>query len=214
MFDSIVFFVVTNYVPSWFAIKLNPRMSQAADHVLLQVKLLRLLPPATHNIVAPYTKSWHAHPENLLVSLLCIEVREDRNFAVDKMLALRNGKDEGDSAPRRFDPPKLNLEASDRTELIEWKEVKLSESVLTCHMGIDDIEALRDTKLGIPHFPSHTQSVERLIRELTQACGSVAGTEARDGLIRARLASRATYSKTDTKRDFTRMISSVNSDDE
>ena len=142
-----------------------------------------------------FFQSWHAHMENLLVSLLCSDVREERNFAVEKMLALRDGRDEGVSSPRRTDPPKLNLDASNKAELIGWNNVKLPEPILTSHMGIDEIEAVRETKLEIPHFPSHTQSVERLIRELTQACSRVAETEARDGLIRTRLASRATYSK-------------------
>ena len=203
---SIVFFVVTNYVPLWFAIKTRPHIADAADHVLKQVQLLRLLPVSTCNIVVPYVKSWHAHPENLLVSLMCSEDDEDRKFAVEKILALRDGSDVGDTTPRQFEPPNLNLKAVGKTDLIDWKAGKITESVLTSHLAIAEIEAVRTDKLEIPHFPSHSQSVERMIREMTDACGSVAGTEARDGLIRARLASRASYSKADTKKDFTKMV--------
>ena len=137
---------------------------------------------------------------------MCSEDDEDRKFAVEKILALRDGSDVGDSTPRQFEPPNLNLKAVGKTDLIDWKAGKITESVLTSHLAIDEIEAVRTDKLEIPHFPSHSQSVERMIREMTDACGSVAGTEARDGLIRARLASRASYSKADTKRDFTKMV--------
>ena len=86
---TLVFFIVTNYVPCWFAIKLKPYITDASSHVLLAVQLLRVLPKTTQAIVAPYIKSWHAHPENLLVSLLSSENAAHRQFAVDKILELR-----------------------------------------------------------------------------------------------------------------------------
>ena len=107
----LVFFVVTNYAPCWFAIKLRPHISDAPSHVLLAVQLLRLLPKKTRDIVTPYVKSWHAHPENLLVALLCSDDESERLHAVDKIQLLRNGNQYGDTSPRPFYPPKLNLKA-------------------------------------------------------------------------------------------------------
>ena len=204
---TIVYFIVTNYVPCWFSIKTRPLISDASHHVLLAVELLRLLPKATHTIVAPFVKSWHAHPENLLVTLLCCEHADHRSFAVEQILKLRNGNEFGDTSPRAFHPPRLNFKAKTLMDLISWKEVRVTESILTCHLSIAELEALRDTPLAPPKFPSHTQAVERMVRELTNFCRLVAGSDARDGYIRARLASRAQYSKATTKRDFTRMVS-------
>ena len=193
---SIVFFVVTNYVPCWFAIKIRPLICDASHHVLLSVELLRLLPKATRDVVAPYVKSWHAHPENLLVSLLCSEDITHRSFAVDKILELRGENDFGNASPRVFNPPELNLKAKSLVDLIQWEEISVTESALTCCLSKNEIERLRNSRLTLPSFPSHTQGVERVIRELTAVCGKVAGTEARDGYIRVQCA------KTTTKRDF------------
>ena len=58
----------------------------------------------------------------------------------------------------------------------------------------------------LPPFPSHTQSVERLVREVTDACGLISGHERRDGFIRARMASRKKAPKSETKRDFALLL--------
>ena len=42
-------------------------------------------------------------------------------------------------------------------------------------MTLDKISNLVERKLECPRFPAHTQAVERLIQEITQACGSFAG---------------------------------------
>ena len=211
---TLVVFIVTNYVPCWFAIKLKPYIADASSHVLLAVQLLRVLPKTTQAIVAPYVKSWHAHPENLLVSLLSSENGAHRKFAVDKILELRCGDDEGDTSPRIFHPPALNLGAEDLLDLIDWNKEGLSESCLTCHLTIAEIEELRETPLQVPRFPSHTQAVERFVREMTDVSQRVAGAEARDGFIRARMASRAQYKKANTKRDFTLMAASKSPEDD
>ena len=203
---TLVFFVVTNYVPCWFAIKLRPHISNASSHVLLAVQLLRLLPKTTRTIVQPYVKSWHAHPENLLVPLLCSEDTSDRNFAVEKILKLRNESDVGDSSPRIFLPPPLNFKARSLVDLIDWKEVPVTESRLTSDLTLAEINDLRETPLQVPPYPCHTQAVERMIRELTDVAQRVAGSEARDGYLKSRMASRAQYKDTTTKRDFTRMV--------
>ena len=125
---------------------------------------------------------------------------------MEKVLELRNGDDIGDSSPRTFHPPTLNFNAEELVELIDWRKECISESRLTCHLTIAEIEGLRDTPLQVPRFPSHTQAVERYVQELTDVCQRVAGAEARDGYIRARMASRAQYKKGNTKRDFSQMV--------
>ena len=141
------------------------------------------------------------------MSLLCSEDASHRSFAVDRILEIRGGNDFGDPSSRVFEPPKLNLKARSIIELIQWEEVCVTESALTCCLSKDEIQDLRNSRLTLPSFPSHTQGVERVIRELTDVCGKVAGTEARDGYIRARIASRAQCAKTTTKRDFNCMVS-------
>ena len=48
----------------------------------------------------------------------------------------------------------------------------------------------------------HTQSVERLIKLVTEACGKVIGRENRDGYIMAKLASYKRMPKFESKKDY------------
>ena len=115
---TLVFYVVTNYVPSWFNIKSTPTIANASHHVLFQLACLRFLPDTTRAIVAPYVKSWNAHPENLLVSMLCDDDPSERAIAVRKIQDLRQGRDSGDTTVRSFHPPTLNQDAQKLSELI------------------------------------------------------------------------------------------------
>ena len=98
--------------------------------------------------------------------------------------------------------------------MIDWNKGGLSESCLTCHLTITEIEELRETPLQVLRFPSHTQAVERFVREMTDVSQRVAGAEAGDGFIRARMASRAQNKKANTKSDFTLMAPSKSPEDD
>ena len=54
----------------------------------------------------------------------------------------------------------------------------------------------------------HGQSMERSVKEVTRACESVFGEEARDGFIRAGIANRQVMPKNETKRNLARMVGS------
>ena len=115
-------------------------------------------------------------------------------------------QDEGDSSVRKFLPPSLNFDANNLSELIDWDSVIVYESILTCHLTDSQIQDLIMTPLELPPFPSHTQSVERLVREVTDACGLISGHDRRDGFIRARMASRKKAPKSEIKRDFALLL--------
>ena len=197
-----VFFVVTNYAPLWFEIKQKPNIQQAPFHVLRQVQLLRLLPLTNQEIVAPYIKSWHAHSKNLLVAMISSDDPALRSFAVSKLLNIRKDTNCGDASVRVFIPPKLNFNADSLCSLIDWDDTTLTESIFTSHLSVDDIIKLKETKFKCPLFPADTQAVERLVREVTHACASVAGHRRCDGFIRARIASCKVMSKKNTKSDL------------
>ena len=203
---QLVFYVITNYAPSWFLIKSRSHFAEAANHLLFQIKRLRLLPQATRNLVDPYVKSWNAHPENLLVSLLCDEDPMLRSFAVTKIINLRDGRDLGDKSVRKFKPPPLNFSANSISELIDWESTTIFESILTCDLKADDIRNIIMNRLELPAFPVHTQSVERAIRDLTEVCGKICGHAERDNYLRACVASRNIFPKAETKKDFASLV--------
>ena len=138
-------------------------------------------------IVVPYIKSWHAHSENLLVAMISSHDPALQSFAVIKLLNIRKGSNCSDASACVFIPPKLNFNAVSLCSLIDWHDTTLTESILTSHLSVDDIIKLKETKFKCPLFPARTQAVERLVREVTHACASVAGPRRRDGFIRARI---------------------------
>ena len=73
------------------------------------------------------------------------------------------------------------------------------------HLSLDEISNLVEKKLECPCFPSHTQAVEQLDREVTEAGHSDAGYRHRDGFIRTRIASHRAVPNADTKSDFVAM---------
>ena len=170
----------------WLGIEEKPDIQHAPFHVLRQVQLLRLLPTASQEIVAPYVKSWHAHSESLLIAMLCSDDPGLPEFAVEKLLKVRNGSNCGDVSVRVFVPRPLNLNADSLRFLVDWEKITITESILTSHLSLDEISNLVEKKLECFRFPAHTQAVERLIREISEACHSVAGYRRRDGFIRAR----------------------------
>ena len=57
----------------------------------------------------------------------------------------------------------------------------------------------------VPYRPVHGQSMERAVKEVTRACAAVFSEQARDGFIRAGVASRQVMPKNNTKKDLVRM---------
>ena len=95
-----------------------------------------------------------------------------------------------DLSGRPWQTPIINLEAKTLTTLISWDK-DIHEPVFTAKLPRNIIQSFVDTPFSAPYFPSHTQSTERAVRQVTEAAGSVVGFEARHGFVLARMASRA-----------------------
>ena len=56
----------------------------------------------------PYLKnvSSLAHPENVLIALLCSDNRKQRVFVIDKIMTVRAGCEQGSTVVRLFNVPK------------------------------------------------------------------------------------------------------------
>jgi len=111
------------------------------------------------------------------------------------------------SALRIFEvPTSINLEASDYVDLLDWQSVDLTEPPLTKSLSDEDLtDNAKNGKIAGPEissYPSHTQAVERYIRVVTEASGSVFGAENRDSYVRAKLASRQKIPKFESKQYF------------
>ena len=107
---------------------------------------------------------------------------------------------------RKFQIPKLNFNANDYIEMINWQKVLLtSPPILASYTDIEVQKLIQDgdhTALHFPRFPCHTQAVERCVKLVTEASIAVCGQRARDGFIHSRIESRKKMPFFNTKKDY------------
>ena len=78
----------------------------------------------------------------------------------------------------------------------------MREPIFTCTMSQAEITSIKITPYQPPALPIHTQSTERMVKEVTTAAASVAGQSARDGFVRARLHNRAELPALQSEKDI------------
>ena len=107
---------------------------------------------------------------------------------------------------REFVVPKLNLDANEYFELINWQDTKITEPPLTADVPEADIRSFvksgGQSTIEFERFPCHTQAVERCVKIVTEASLDVCGGVSRDGFIRSRLEGRLLMPVFNTKSDY------------
>ena len=200
----LVTFCIQFYFKLYFDIKVKHNLTDAPFHILTTLRLLRKQPKKVQDILTFYVRksAWYAHHENLLLSLLVSQEKNDRIFAVSQILGLRNGLDTGDMSVRPRKTPIINMLAKDLKSLVSWESEKVYEPVFTCSLSIEDIKNFVDSPLRPPEFSSHTQSTERVVKQVTEAASAVVGQAARDGYIRAKAKNREIVTVFKSKQDI------------
>ena len=201
---TLVQFLMSNYVPMWFACKQHTRITDGPKHLFNQIKLTKVLKDPVLSIVRENISqnAYWAHPEVLLLAMLADKDTVTRSKAVDRVLLLRGDSDHGDDQPRLYHVPLLKFTAKSYPDMIDWKAEDIYEPVLTVKMSREELLGLKKEPLALPRYPSNTQSVERLVKQTSRAASSVAGFEARDGFLRASATSRELLPKFESKKDF------------
>ena len=98
--------------------------------------------------------------------------------------------------------PKMKFHATNYHHMIDWDtELKTKPPFLT-FLSDEKVLGILDKPLSVPKWPNHTQSVERKIGVMTEACTEVAGYKARDGHIRQWLSGRRIMPTFRTKKHF------------
>ena len=201
--ELLVRFSLTVYLQLYYQIKVKHNISCAPEHILKSVQLLNQQTDEVKNLITSVIQrgAYHAHSENILASLLTSTDKDDRKFAVDKILTLRNGNDKGCMEVRYHKTPQLNLSASTTRELIEWNN-ETYEPVFTCELNCEELKKIYDEPLPIPPFSLHTQSCERAVQEVSAASKEVHGENRRDGFVRARMLHREVVPIFGSKKDI------------
>ena len=147
-----------------------------------------------------------AHSESVLQAMLCSEVEEERKSAVDKIVEIRGDGDEevqrGDDSVRDRKTPNINENATKLADLIDWNVEAVTEPPLTCSLTTMEVRQFLDSPMAVPAWPSHTQSVERLVKRVTEASAHVFSHERRDGFIRSQEASSELMPRNRSKQDL------------
>ena len=193
------------YFPMFFEIKVKHDIKYGSCHLLKLFQLWQKQDDRIKEASKLYLKSesWWAHPENILVSLLCFDNSEQRLFAVDIILAVRAGSELGSTDVRPFKVPQtINLDACDIKELIDWEKGVITEPIFTANMSLVQLNALIVSPLQLPLYSLHTQSCERAVKLVTEAAQSVCGWDKRDGFIRTQLRNRELMPLFKSRKDF------------
>jgi hypothetical protein len=106
------------------------------------------------------------------------------------------------SQVRKYVIPKISFDTPDYPDMIDWETSQLSEPPLTSVLTNDQLIAIKDSPLEVADYPCHTQAVERGVRLVSEASGSVIGEEATDGFIRQRMQARNNLKTHASKKDF------------
>lgn len=198
-------YIMKVYAPMWFTIKIHHSCKDGSKHVFQTIKKSRYLSAEIKAVIDPVIQrnGYFGNPENILIAMLTDDRYFIRELGLHRIMAARARKSIG---LRKFTIPDFNFEAEDYHELIDWKNWEKTEPPLT--MGISD-EALKQMVLdGVPaevfdfQFPCHTQSVERIVKLVTEASAAVCGKTKRDGFIRVRLESRQLMPQFNTKAEY------------
>ena len=167
------------------------------------IKCSRYLEKQYKDIIDPVIQRnvFFGNPENILLTMLTDARKHIRDLGVRRIIA---AKSKSNKSVRSFEIPSLNFEASEYFDLINWNDIKLTESPVLSDFSDEQLKEIVQT--GEIHdflcFPCHTQAVERCVKHFTEAASSVCGSEARDGFILGKLKSRNIMLKFDTKKDY------------
>lgn len=204
IFCSIVQYIMQVYVPMWFSIKQSTSFVNGPKHILKTIELTRNLGDDVCNIVRPVIQrnAFFCHPENILAAMIADNKDETRELGWRRIKKTRQKNKQ--KSVRCFKVPPINFDATDYTDLIDWQLSHISEPPLTRNITDEDIEhhIINRSKMTFEAFPCHTQAVERIVKEVSDASLKVCGHEARHGYIRSRLASRVKIPRFESKTNF------------
>ncbi|GBM08267.1 hypothetical protein AVEN_82947-1 [Araneus ventricosus] len=129
-----------------------------------------------------------------------------RELAVRRILGAREKKTKTSGGLRFFNLPKLNFEAADYVDFIDWSNCVVTEPPLTMHIKDKDLKEMCKEELcpvlAFEEIPYHTQFVERCVKLISEAAMKVCGETARDGYIRAKLQARKELPTFDNKGQY------------
>lgn len=197
-------YIMKVYAPMWFHIKTKPLCQYGAQHLWKSIILSREFPENIKKIIDNVirTNAYFAHPENILLGMITDSRSNIRELGLRRVLKSRNTEVQGNL--RVFKIPKINWDAKDYIDLIDWSTCVVTEPPLLRDISNEDLTTFIKEKVAIKlnKFPCHTQAVERCVKIITEASGKVCGHESRDGYIKVKFESRSELPSYENKEEY------------
>jgi len=145
-------------------------------------------------VVAPVLQnnSYFCHPED----------DKRRKFACEKILMAHDNHHS--DRIRCFDKNsiKINFTSESYINMVDWEKVVFDSPPLL--KGITSETIASNAQVILPHYPCHSQDVERNIKDVSAVCGTVNGHDSRHSVINQTKKPRLDLRTVETKADFLR----------
>ena len=202
----LVRFVIKVYARNWFAIKYQPRFTNAPKHIFNFIENIHeldceLIRDECFRTIS--RNSFLLHTESILIGMLSDTNPSVRIEAVKRILQARvNGEKDG---IRYFRLPKIDFNATHYYNLVLYVDDWL-EPILTRSYSTEDLRTYTVENIDIfdfPDIPCHSQHVERTIRLVSETATKLADPKERDQRIRMTIHFRKCMPHFNSKQDFT-----------
>ncbi len=206
--NMIVSFICKVYAPSWFFIKRDKKFENQATYIFYQIQQIKKLPEVVQTPALNSLKfsAWSLLPENMLYFMVVSDKIEVREAALRKIIAIRHaptaetkgkgkgkGRGKGKKRLTQLSNVEVDYGAKNWWELVKLDTPGIQECPMTKEIPTEDLRQalLGGTSVNLPvKLPSHSQSVERSVKLVTEASKRVYGFEQRHKHIHSVLLSR------------------------
>ena len=204
--QRLVYILLNTYVPAWFFMKKSDGFvngSACFHHIVSGFE--KILNLEEQDVVEEVLSrnNFFGHPENVLMGML-FDSKSMRKKAVTAILEARKRREEIDDPLfiRKFRPLQIKMKAQNYVDLVDWKKTEdITEPPFTFQYSSEELKSHIDnpTIVKVPCAPFHTQSVERMIKLVTQVSSRVNGFVKRHHEILNTVQSRKMMPKFDSK---------------
>lgn len=188
---KLVYFIVCIYTPAWFQIKASSKLHDSPRILFTTISRLNVFPFDDVKMTAMKSIQRNAFcllPQNFLYAMVKDNNDDIRNFGLQTILINRMKTKE----ETQKQLPQINWNSTCWSNLVDITERYFTEPPTTQHFSEEQIQSFItcNSKPDIPDFPSHSQSVERSVKLVSEVSGMVYGFENRHRSILTILLSR------------------------
>lgn len=198
-------YVMKVYIPMYFNVKYYNSMAYGSVLFFKFIQWTNYLPPNLLSVVHSVMSAncYFASSENVLLAMVCHNVKPIRQMAIDKIKHIRSDLDR--TTLREYKKPKINFDCTHFSNMIDLNdddilhEPPYTRDIPLQHLTEDYYDS--DEVMINVEIPCHIQSTERNVQEMTRASKHVTEKH-KSGFIATSMESREKRPKTESKRDF------------